>query len=170
MPSWNSSQYLRFANERTQPAIDLAARIEVAAPSRIIDLGCGPGNSTSVIARRWPKAHVTGLDSAQAMLATARKDFPEWQWIEGDIASWRPDTPFDVIFSNAALQWVPGHRQEFPRLFQHVSAGCALAVQMPTNFDAPPHRLMREVAATLAWRPYFTTPPREWHVHPAEFY
>jgi trans-aconitate 2-methyltransferase len=170
MPSWDSSQYLRFANERTQPAIDLASRIELAAPSRIIDLGSGPGNSTAVVAHRWPDATIVGLDSSPAMLATARKDFPQWTWVQGDIANWKAEAPFDLVFSNAALQWVPDHRREFPRLLQQVAVGGALAVQMPANFDAPPHRLMREVATSTNWRSHFPTLPREWHVHPPEFY
>jgi trans-aconitate 2-methyltransferase len=170
MPSWDSAQYLRFANERTQPAIDLAARVAVDAPARIIDLGCGPGNSTAVVARRWPGATLTGLDSSAAMLAAAKKEGPQTIWIEGDIARWQPDAPFDVTFSNAALHWVPDHRREFPRLLTHVAPGGALAVQMPANLDAPPQRLMRELAASAAWRSHFSTPPREWHVHAPEFY
>jgi trans-aconitate 2-methyltransferase len=176
VPSWNSDQYLKFAGERTQPAIDLAARVEVDAPARIIDLGCGPGNSTAVIARRWPKAAITGLDHSVAMLTAARRDAPQVTWIQGDIATWpmlageQPSKAFDVVFSNAALQWVPDHRRTFPRLLEAVAPGGALAVQMPANLDAPPHRLMRELAAAPAWREHFTSPPREWHVHPPEFY
>src|SRR5262245_19252919 len=113
MPSWDSLQYLRFANERTQPATDLAARIALRAPARVIDLGCGPGNSTAVLAGRWPDAALTGLDSAASMLASARQEFPKWQWIQGDIAQWQSEAPFDLVFSNAALQWVPHHQREF---------------------------------------------------------
>ena len=179
MPSWNSDQYLKFAGERTQPAVDLAARVAIDAPGRVIDLGCGPGNSTAVAAHRWPHAAITGLDSSPGMLATARNDFPGWQWLEGDIARWRAgdattaaanEPPFDVVFSNAALQWVPDHRREFPRLFAQVAPGGALAVQMPANFDAPPHRVMRELAGSATWRAHFPTAPREWLVHPPEFY
>ncbi len=170
MPTWNSDLYLKFANERTQPSIDLAARIALDAPRRVIDLGCGPGNSTAVVARRWPAAALTGLDNSAAMLAAARKDFPQWSWLEGDLATWRAGAPFDVVFSNAALQWVPAHSQVFPHLLAQVAPGGALAVQMPANFDAPPHRLMRELGGSAAWKGFFPTPPREWHSHPAEFY
>lgn len=170
MPSWNSDQYLKFARERTQPALDLAARVNIDSPARVIDLGCGPGNSTAVLAQRWPGAALAGLDNSAAMLATARKDLPAANWIEGDIARWCADNPFDVVFSNAALQWVPDHRREFPRLLQQVAPDGALAVQMPANFDAPPHRLMRELATSPTWRGHFSTLPREWHVHPPEFY
>ena len=172
MPSWNSDQYLKFARERTQPAVDLAARIALDAPARVIDLGCGPGNSTAVLARRFPRAAVTGLDNSAAMLAAARRDFPQLTWLEHDLATWSApaDARYDVVFSNAALQWVGDHRRTFPRLLDSVAPGGALAVQMPANLDAPPHRLMRELAESPTWRSHFKTPPREWHTHPPEFY
>ena len=190
MPSWDSALYLKFERERTQPSVDLAARVEITAPARVIDLGCGPGNSTAVVARRWPGAAIAGLDSSAAMLARAHEQFPQWRWIEGDIAAWArtggaarttdpagPPTAdsaaaeaFDVIFSNAALQWVPDHLRLLPRLMQRVAPGGALALQVPANLDAPPHRVMRELAASPAWRGFFVPPPREWHVHAPESY
>src|SRR5882672_5307500 len=111
MNTWNSSQYLKFANERTQPSIDLAARIGLEAPKTIIDLGCGPGNSTAAIARRFPNAAVTGLDNSPAMLAKAKKDHPQWTWLEHDMAAWAeaPTATYDLVFSNAALHWLPDH-------------------------------------------------------------
>ncbi|HVS53577.1 MAG TPA: methyltransferase domain-containing protein [Opitutaceae bacterium] len=175
MPTWNSDQYLKFAAERTQPAVDLAARIALASPARVVDLGCGPGNSTAVLAHRWPQAALTGLDNSAAMLATARKEMASVAWIESDIAAWSAAphdaaNRFDLIFSNAALQWVPGHARVLPALFARVAAGGALAFQVPANFDAPPHRLMRELATSAPWRSHFPTLPREWHAHAAEFY
>lgn len=170
MPTWNSTQYLKFNAERTRPAIDLAARIALDTPARVVDLGCGPGNSTAVLARRWPQAQLTGVDNSPAMLATARRDFPAWTWRENDIATWQAETPYDVIFANASLQWVPDHAHEYPRLLEQVAPGGALAVQVPANLDEPPHRLMRELAASPAWQPHFQKPPRIWHVHEPEFY
>jgi trans-aconitate 2-methyltransferase len=197
MPSWDSALYLKFNRERTQPSRDLAARIELAAPARAIDLGCGPGNSTAVLAQRWPGAAITGLDSSAAMLAQARAQFPQGNWIEGDIAHWAraADAPrlagpamtppaageaagetagegdrFEVVFSNAALQWVPDHLPLLPRLLGRVAPGGALALQVPANLDAPPHRVLRELAASAAWREFFVTPPRAWHVHAPEAY
>src|ERR1051325_10343174 len=171
MPSWNSEQYLKFAGERTQPAIDLAARVAIDAPARVVDLGCGPGNSTAVVARRWPQAAVSGVDNSAAMLTSARKEFPHWSWSEGDIATWSASTgaPFDVVFSNAALQWVPDHRRQFPRLLEQVAPGGALAVQMPANLDSPPQRLMRDLATSVHWRAHFPRLPVTWHSHPPEF-
>jgi len=170
MPSWDSTEYLRFSSERTQPAIDLVARIGLAAPRRIVDLGCGPGNSTVVLARRWPAAALVGLDSSSSMIAAAQKAYPAQTWLAADIATWTAPAPFDLVFSNAALQWVPDHARLIPQLFAQVAAGGAFAFQVPANFEAPPHRLMREVGASPAWRAHFQPPPREWHAHAPEFY
>jgi trans-aconitate 2-methyltransferase len=169
VPTWNADQYLRFADERTRPCRDLAAAVALAAPRRIVDLGCGPGNSTAVLAARWPAAEIVGLDSSDAMIAAARRDAPERTWILGDIASWTGD-PFDLVFSNAALQWVPDHARVYPRLLAQVAPGGALAVQMPCNFDASAHEAMRAIAARPEWRHHFSGGVREWHVHPAPFY
>src|ERR1700757_4531920 len=106
MHGWDAGQYLRFADERTRPALDLLARIELAAPGRIVDLGCGPGNSSGLLRERWPGAGITGLDSSAGMLEAARRDYPSVEFVLGDIATWVPNERYDLIFSNAALQWV----------------------------------------------------------------
>ena len=170
MPTWDAAQYLRFERERTQPCRDLVARIPVDAPRRIIDLGCGPGNSTAVLAARWPGAEIIGLDSSPEMLVCARNDLPQVAWAEGDIATWHADEPFDVVFSNAALQWVPDHRELLPHLHNQVAPGGVLAVQMPGDPEAAPHRLMRELAVSAAWRGHFPGAVREWFVHAPDLY
>ncbi|HLY20029.1 MAG TPA: methyltransferase domain-containing protein [Bryobacteraceae bacterium] len=174
MPPWNPNQYLKFAEERTQPCRDLAARIQVSDPRRVIDLGCGPGNSTAVLRERWPDAEFTGLDSSAEMIARARHECPAHRWIAGDISAWAAaagDGLFDVVFSNAALQWVEDHARVYPRLLEHVAPGGALAIQIPGNIDALPHRLMREVAASPDWSARFAHGKvREWHHHEMEFY
>src|ERR1700753_3187385 len=112
MPTWDAKQYLRFNDQRTRPCRELAARIAIEAPTRVIDLGCGPGNSTAVLAERWPEAHLTGLDSSQEMITAARKNKPDGDWQVGDIEAWaaeRNGKSYDVVFSNAALQWVGNH-------------------------------------------------------------
>jgi trans-aconitate 2-methyltransferase len=152
MPSWDADQYLRFANERTQPAIDLLARIRIDAPRAVVDLGCGPGNSTVLLHERWAAAEIVGVDNSPAMLVAARAAHPDWQWQHGDIARWTPPTPCDVIFSNAALQWVPDHAHVLPQLFAHVAPGGALAVQIPAHLESPVHRAMVAVAQHPAWR------------------
>jgi trans-aconitate 2-methyltransferase len=167
MPSWKADQYLKFAAERTQPCRDLAARVAIANPRRVIDLGCGPGNSTEVLAERWPLAKVTGLDSSAEMIAKARAAHPQWHWQAGAIEEWADGVDgYDVVFSNAAIQWVPDHHHLFPRLMARVTAGGALAVQMPGNCDAEAHRSMREVASRFPG----AQKVREWFTHGMEFY
>jgi trans-aconitate 2-methyltransferase len=172
MPTWDSQQYLRFADERTQPCRDLASRIAIASPRRVIDLGCGPGNSTAVLAQRWPAAQLTGLDSSPQMIETARSADPSRQWVVGDITQWTSGgEAYDVVFSNAAIQWVEDHARCLPRLLKRVAPGGALAIQMPGNYDGPAHRSMRELAASASWRGRFPSRGvREWHVHDLGFY
>lgn len=169
MPAWNAEQYLRFADERTRPCRDLAARVPVAEPHTVIDLGCGPGNSTAVLAARWPSAEITGLDSSEDMLAAACRDYPDVAWLHESIAEWAADDGpvFDVVFSNAALQWVPDHATVFPQLLWRART---LAVQIPTASDAPAQRLMREIAAASGWRKRFLHPVADWRAEPAAFY
>jgi trans-aconitate 2-methyltransferase len=151
MPSWDDSQYLKFANERTRPARELLGRVPVSAPHRVLDLGCGPGNSTALLLERWPEARLTGVDSSSEMLERARHDLPHLDWVQADAASFDPGE-VDVLFSNALLQWLPEHERLLPRLFDRVRPGGALAVQMPRNFEEPSHRLMRETMGPWAER------------------
>jgi len=172
MPIWNADTYLKFECERTQPSIDLAARVELKAPRTIVDLGCGPGNSTAVVGRRWPGATITGVDTSPDMLAAARKTYPQWNWLEGDIGTWKaaPAEPVDLLFSNAAFQWVPDHARLLPRLFAQVAAGGALAFQVPANYHHGAHSIIREVAASAEWRGCFPNGAREWQAQTAPFY
>ena len=173
MPTWNADQYLKFANERTQPSRDLVARIALDAPRAIVDLGCGPGNSTQVLVQRWPNAAVSGLDSSSAMIEAARRDYPNQDWSVGDISAWTaaPGATFDLVFANAALQWVPHHDTLYPALMNRVAPGGALAVQVPANREAAAHATMRALAGSDAWRPRFPSDGiREWSVEDAGFY
>jgi trans-aconitate 2-methyltransferase len=173
MPTWNPEQYLKFADERTRPCRDLVARVEVSRPLRIVDLGCGPGNSAEVIAQRWPEAAITGIDSSPAMIETARAARPGCEWRAGDIADWAVSSRecFDVVFSNAALQWVGHHASLFPQLFERVELDGALAVQIPGNYDGTSNRLMRELAASPDWRRWFPEGrAKVWHTHDVDFY
>lgn len=152
MPSWDSDLYLKFAVERTQPSVDLISRISLTHPSRIIDLGCGPGNSTAILRQRWPAAEIVGLDNSRAMITVAAQAYPDWTWIEGDIATWTAAMPFDLVFSNAALHWVANHAEVMPHLLRQVRPQGALAIQMPAHFRSPVHELMIEVAKNPAWQ------------------
>src|ERR1700682_2475866 len=104
MAEWDAELYLKFANERTQPSLDLIQRINLTAPRRIVDLGCGPGNSTEALRRRWPEAAITGLDSSSQMIEAAKQTYPGGIWELGDAASWKPREPVDLVFSNAMFQ------------------------------------------------------------------
>ncbi|MFO0651233.1 MAG: trans-aconitate 2-methyltransferase [Polyangiales bacterium] len=173
MTTWDPAQYLRFADERTRPCRELAARVALAAPARIIDLGCGPGNSTEVLAQRWPEAELTGLDSSAAMIEAAQRALPRARWMLGDIDAWARDEEdaYDLVFANASMQWVDDHATAFPAVIERVARGGALAVQMPANHDAPAHAAMRELAASPRWRARFETPVRSWAVRAtADYY
>ena len=148
---WSPSIYMTFGDERTRPAIELLARIRSEHPKRVVDLGCGPGNSTAVLAARWPNAKLEGLDSSPDMLAQARQSQVRAEWIEADLASWSARTKYSVIFSNATLQWLDSHETLIPRLLGFLEKGGTFAFQVPHNMDAPSHQLMRETAASGPW-------------------
>jgi trans-aconitate 2-methyltransferase len=175
MASWNPAQYGAFLEYRTRPSRDLAQRINLSAPRQIVDLGCGPGNSTAVCAERWPSASILGLDSSPEMIEAARASQPNRCWVVGGISEWasqplKPREHVDLIFSSAALQWVDDHATIFPQLFEKLSPGGVLAAQMP-SYDAIPNRTMRELASSELWSRWFPEgPAKEWHSHPLEFY
>lgn len=148
---WEPDRYLQFSDERLQPAIDLLNRIPLARSERIVDLGCGAGNVTRLLTQRWPEADITGLDSSPEMLDRARRVLPTARFELSGVERWEPDGPPDLLFSNAALHWVGDHSSLFPRLLDSLSPSGVLAVQMPGNFEAPSHRLIRELAASPAW-------------------
>ena len=150
--SWNPDTYLWFERQRTLPATDLAARIEVAQPERVIDIGCGPGNSTAVLRRKWPHAAVTGLDSSEEMIRKARAQYPDTDWVHGDARAWTPDQSYHVIFSNAALQWMPDQQGIIRKLFAALVPGGALAVQVPADVDTPLRRAVMTIADRAQWR------------------
>lgn len=157
--TWNAEQYLRFGGHRTRPVFDLIAGVDLIGldgPDRVIDLGSGPGNSTQLLREHWPSCVLTGLDNDAAMLAKARKDHPSGRWVEADIGEWamRDDNVgvFDLVFSNAALHWVDDHRELFARLVAKLAPGGVLACQMPRNFAAPSHALLRETMKAPQWR------------------
>jgi trans-aconitate 2-methyltransferase len=131
--AWSPDLYLKFADHRLRPALDLMAQVTLAAPRHIVDLGCGPGNVTAVLRSRWPDARITGVDASPEMLAKARNAMTDVEWIEADVAAWRPDRPADLVYSNAALHWLPDHARLFPHLLTIVAPGGQLAVQMPRN-------------------------------------
>jgi trans-aconitate 2-methyltransferase len=151
MAEWDPAQYLRFSGERLQPALDLLARVPIAEPARVVDLGCGAGNVTAILKARFPGAAVTGVDSSPAMLAKAREAAPDCVFAQGDFETWAPAAPLDLLFSNAALHWTGAHETLFPRLLSCVAPGGWLAVQMPAMHAEPLRRLQPEIAAAGPW-------------------
>lgn len=148
---WNSELYLKFEEERTRAARDLLARIPYCETRQVFDLGCGPGNSTELLARAFPGAAVVGLDRSDNMLAVARARMPSAQFIKADLAHWEPSPAADVIFANATLHFLPNHRETIKRLLAALRPGGRLAVQMPDNTYEPSHAAMRMVAADGPW-------------------
>jgi len=150
---WDPATYLRFGGERARPFADLMARVGAVAPSVVVDLGCGEGELTASLARRWPGARVTGVDSSAGMLAAAAAHAVPGrvEFTDGDVRSWEPDGPVDVLVSNAVLHWVPGHGELLTRWAAQLVPGGWLAVQVPGNFRAPTHALLTELCRSAEW-------------------
>ena len=144
---WDPAQYLKFADHRRRPALELLDRVPLAAPRVIYDLGCGSGHVTRLISERWPSATVHGLDQSPEMLARAAAEPSSVRWLQADVRHWVPHEAPDLIYANATLQWLDGHRRLFPRLMGYLDRGGCLAVQMPLSWDLPSHRLMRHTLA-----------------------
>jgi trans-aconitate 2-methyltransferase len=152
MPAhWSAQQYVVFEDERTRPVRDLVNAIPTTNVRLAVDLGCGPGNSTEVLAARFPNAAVTGLDSSPEMVEAARKRLPGIQFELAELENWDEPGPFDVILANAVFHWVPNHAGLFPRLVAKLASAGSLAVQMPDNLDEPAHQLIRETAVSGPW-------------------
>lgn len=170
MSGWDPQLYLKFKKERTQPARDLAARLELC-PAKALDVGCGPGNSTAVLKERFPKAELLGVDSSEAMIEAARKEHPEMSFLRCDVSCELDllSHDFDLVFSNACLQWVPEHAKLLPRLMKLLKPGGMLAVQIPVNYREPIHQIIERTVSKAEWReriPYhrsfYTLSPEEY--------
>ena len=146
--NWDPDRYLAFADERSRPFVDLLARVGAEAPREVVDLGCGPGNLTAMLSRRWPQAHVVGIDSSAEMVSRAEPG-EGLEFRVADLVGWTegPGEPVDVVLSNATLQWVPDHLDLLPALVDRVAADGWLAFQVPGNFHEPSHTIRRELAA-----------------------
>ncbi|MFI0451338.1 trans-aconitate 2-methyltransferase [Actinomadura sp. 6N118] len=149
---WDPAQYGVFGDERARPFAELLARVDLAAPGHIVDLGCGSGELTASLLRRWPDAKIEALDSSPEMIAAAQGIPGKLTFSVGDVATWRPERPVDLIISNAVLQWVPTHKDLLPRWIEALAPGGRLAFQVPGNFDAPSHALLREICTSPRWR------------------
>ena len=170
-PAWDPKQYNRFEAQRDRAALDLLVRLpEDFAPTEIWDLGCGAGQHAALLKRRHPTAHVHGMDSSTAMLEQARALSVEVDWSAGDIASWTPTRPADLILANASLQWLADHAALFARLAGTLAPGGLLAVQMPMAWETRHHTIMRETAADGPWAPLLAGVDTIAPLLPAEVY
>ena len=171
MVTWNSGQYLKFQRERTQPAIDLAARIAPDGVRKVLDVGCGPGNSTRVLADRFPRAAILGVDSSEAMIETARADHPALRFALCDAARdlGGLDRDFDVVFSNACIQWVPDHPKLLRELLGLLRPGGVLAIQTPMNHDEPIHQIIEELTSGK-WKGAFENPRIFYNLSPGRYF
>jgi trans-aconitate 2-methyltransferase len=151
---WDPDRYLTYADERGRPFVELLPRVGASAPDEVVDLGCGPGNLTGLLAERWPDAHVVGLDSSPEMIEKARALRQPVEYAVADLRAWRPERPVDVLVSNATLQWVPDHLSLLPGLVETVARGGWIALQVPGNFDEPSHTLRAALAAEEPYASY----------------
>lgn len=167
---WDPKLYAAFAAPRLRPALDLLNRVDAPSPERVVDLGCGTGNVTRLLAARWPGAKVVGVDSSTEMLRAAAAEPSAITWIQGDANTWTPDRPVDVLFSNAALHWLDDHQSLFPRLIAMLAPGGTLAVQMPHNHYAASHVVMADTVEAGPWAARLRPLARRFPVGDADFY
>jgi trans-aconitate 2-methyltransferase len=168
--AWNPERYLRFADERAFAAQDLCARTRIDAPRSVIDLGCGPGNSTEIIARRWPGARLAGLDNSPEMIDRARADHPERTWILADAGNHEPAETYDLVFSSGTIQWIPDHEGLFAHWFGFLAPGGALATQIPRFDLMPASPAIQEAARDGRWSSRMEAVPDHFTFHDAAFY
>ncbi len=160
MSNWNSSQYLKFKKERTQPSIDLCRRIEFKNPKRIIDIGCGPGNSTAVLSEHFKDSYILGADNSPNMLEKAKTDYPylDFKLFDAGSDDYSGIGKFDVVFSNACIQWIPEHKKLLKRFMSLLNDGGEIAVQTPMNYTQPIHMIIEEISRRSDWRNKFAEP------------
>jgi len=167
---WNPELYLKFDKERTQPSIDLVSRIDFANPKKIIDIGCGPGNSTQILVHKWPDAAVTGIDSSPAMIEKAKKDYPKQNWQIIDAGKDEITEKYDIVFSNAAIQWIPDHTKLLKKFYNLLSDNGLIAIQIPLFWDM----LLGKAIAKIATNPRWASKTREvkslFTIHDYSFY
>ena len=172
MTHWNAALYLKFETERTQPAEDLARRIPCEAPAKILDVGCGPGNSSRVLATRFPKASILGIDSSPAMIEAATAGHPDiaFRLCDAGRDLVRLDQDFDVVFSNACIQWIPDHPSLLRAMLGRLRPGGVLAVQTPMNHHEPIHRIIEELTTADPWRGEFPNPRVFYNLSPEAYF
>lgn len=172
MSDWDSKQYLMFNDERTQPAIDLAKRINIINPKRIIDIGCGPGNSTNILSKQFSNSYLLGVDNSANMIEAAKKLYPDidFQLCDANSDLCNFSEKFDIVFSNACIQWIPNHKRLIPNMMNLLEKGGALAVQTPMNYEEPIHIIIREITKSPKWIDKFPNPRIFYNLSQSEYF
>jgi trans-aconitate 2-methyltransferase len=170
MNDWDPNAYLQFRNERAQPAIDLVEKIELYCPKNIIDIGCGPGNSTQILAAKWPDSVITGLDSSIAMIEKARNDYPHQLWLHTNAENIDADKKYSLVFSNAALQWMDNHETLIPKLWEIVNKNGAFAVQIPKFEKMPISDVINKVIDSDKWYKRMNGEIFRFELHELDYY
>lgn len=152
MSDWQPDLYLQFKSERTQPSIDLVSKINQVNPKRIIDIGCGPGNSTQILAQKWPKSKIVGIDSSASMIEKAKQDYPDQEWVIANASSYETEMKFDIVFSNAVIQWIPNHEELLIKFHNLLSDEGVVAVQVPQFWDMPLGKIIDNIANDTRWK------------------
>ncbi|KAJ5938523.1 hypothetical protein N7466_001657 [Penicillium verhagenii] len=172
MHDWSATQYLKFKDERTQPARDLLARVPLQAPKRVVDLGCGPGNSTAVLESRYPDAQLVGMDSSPDMINKAKSTLPHLTFSIEDLNTYTPEVPVDLYYSNAVFQWIK--RADRIRILKNLiktqPSGGVFAFQVPDNLNEPSHVFMEETARAGPWATKLQSVGRDTFQSPQEIY
>lgn len=172
MLNWSSSIYLKFIKERTQPSIDLAMRLQSVKAQRIIDIGCGPGNSTAVLKSFFPDAYILGVDNSSDMIKKASIDYPniDFMYLDASTDLFKIKDLFDIVFSNACIQWIPNHKKLLKDMFGLLKKDGVLAIQIPINYNEPIHQIINELVKTPKWSKKFDNPRVFYHLTPSEYH
>ncbi|MFR5875775.1 MAG: methyltransferase domain-containing protein [Eubacterium sp.] len=174
MSDWNSKQYLKFEKQRTQPSIDLAMHLNIESPKKILDIGCGPGNSTNVLSQRFKDAYILGVDSSENMIKSAKEKYPDIRFEICDAANDlnKLDNDFDIVFSNACIQWIPDHKKLLPDMMKRLKKGGVLAIQTPLQYKQKIRKIISSVAQTQRWSSKFNFAASRvfYNLMPAEYY
>jgi trans-aconitate 2-methyltransferase len=167
---WNPELYLQFRNERTQPSIDLVSRINIEHPNKIIDIGCGPGNSTQILLKRWPISKITGIDNSPAMIEKAKNDYPDQEWKIIDAGKMEIEEKYDIVFSNATIQWIPDHEKLIIDLLSITEEKGALAIQIPLYQNMDVSKVIDNISNRKQWIERTTNCNDLFTFHTSNFY
>lgn len=167
---WNPELYLKFNEERTQPAKDLAVRINMENPEKIMDVGCGPGNSTNVLSSRWPESEIVGIDSSASMIESAKNNYPNIEWRIEDATKMETEEKYDIIFSNATIQWIQDQKKLISDLVKKLKNNGSLAVQVPMYHKMPASHAIEKVSLTKRWKEQTNEASDVFTFHSSDYY